>query len=366
MASGQTEGKRNANMDILRMISMMMVTMLHALTKSDLLPFMGNEVSANGWIAWGLEVFSVPAVDIFMLISGYFLISSRFKMGRMVEIVLQTLFYSAGSFVLFLFLGKASLTSMNSYDYLQYFLPIHMETYWFMSAYVIIYLLLPLITNGVRAMTEKQLQGVILWLLVFECVIKSFLPVRLSMDTKGYSFLWYLTLFLVGARIRLHGFKIVKTVRRGWLIYITSTFLILAEIFIVSQIQLRTGRLREMTTVSLEYNHILVFFSAIGIFAAFLHAKPLGEKFGRLVCMLSPYCLGVYLLQENLMMRYLWQDWFGLREVMEQSIPIFLFRVMGAVVAMFVFGICVDMLRSFLFRVVANHAVRKDKDECWN
>lgn len=365
MASGHTEGKRNANMDILRLISMMMVTMLHALTKSDLLPFMGNEVSANGWAAWVLEVFSVPAVNIFMLVSGYFLISSRFKIGRMVEIVLQTLFFSVGVFALFLLLGKVSLASMDSYDFLQYFLPIHMETYWFISAYVIIYLLLPLITSGVHAMTEKQLQGVILWLLVFECVIKSFLPVRLSMDTRGYSFLWYLTLFLMGARIRLYGFKIMKTAKRGWFLYIVSTFLILAEIFIVSQIQLRTGRLKEMTTVSLEYNHILVFFSAIGIFAAFLHAKPLGAKSGRLVCMLSPYCLGVYLLQESPMIRYLWQDWFGLREVMEQSTPVFLLRVLGAVVVMFVLGICVDMLRSVLFRVVTDHVARKDKDECW-
>lgn len=370
MASGQTEGKRNANMDVLRMISMLMVTMLHALTKSDLLPFMGNEVSANGWIAWVLEVFSVPAVNIFMLISGYFLISSSFKTGRLVEIALQALFYSAGSFTLFLLLGKAAPVSIGSYDFFQYFLPIHMETYWFISAYVIVYLLLPLIASGVHAMTEKQLEGVILWLLVYECVIKSFLPVRLSMDTRGYSFLWYLTLFLVGARIRLYGFKIVKTARRGWFLYIVSTFLILAEIFMISQIQVRTGRLKEMTTVSLEYNHILVFLSAIGIFAAFLHAKPPGEskspkqRPGRLVCMLSPYCLGVYLLQENLMMRYLWQDWFGLREAMEQPIPVFLFRVLGAVAVMFVLGLCVDMLRSVLFRVIANFVVRKDKEKC--
>ena len=387
MASGQTEGKRSVNMDILRMISMMMVTMLHALTKSDLLPFMGNEVSANGWIAWVFEALSVPAVNVFMLISGYFLISSRFKIRRLVEIVLQTLFYSVGFFVLFLILGKVPSASMNIYNFFQYFLPIHMEMYWFISVYVIIYLLLPLIISGVHAMTEKQLQGVIWWLMVFECVIKSFLPVRLSMDTGGYSFLWYLTLFLVGARIRLYGFKIVKTANRGWFLYIVSTFLILAEIFIVSQIQVRTGRLKEMTTVSLEYNHILVFSSAIGVFAVFLYASPPGEKLerksfilsksasdrlqawkcklGRLVCRLSPYCLGVYLLQENLMMRYLWQDWFGLREIMEQPIPVFVFRVLGAVVVMFVLGIFVDMFRSALFRVVMDHVVRKDKNECW-
>lgn len=361
MASAQMERKRNANMDLLRMLSMMMVTMLHALTKSDLLLFMGSEVPANGWIAWVLEALSVSSVNIFMLISGYFLISSKFKIGRLFEIIFQTVFYLAGSFVLFLILGKVSLEGMNVYNFLDYFLPIHMETYWFISAYVIIYMLLPLITSGVHAMSEKQLQGLIVILLVYECVIKSILPVRVVMDKQGYSFLWYLILFLVGARIRLYGFKIVKTAKRGWFVFIVSTALILAEIFILSQIQEKTGRLKEMTTVSLDYNHILVFLAAVGIFAAFLHAKPLGEKFGKLVCLVSPYSLGVYLLQENLMMRYSWQDWFGLREVMERPVYVFLLRVFGAVVVMFVLGICVDALRSVLFRGVTKLVCRKDK-----
>ena len=122
MTSVQVERKRNANMDLLRMLSMMMVTMLHALTKSDLLIFMGNEVPVNGWIAWVLETLSVSSVNIFMLISGYFLISSEFKIGRLLEIIFQTVFYSAGSFALFLILGKTSLEGMNVYNFLDYFL----------------------------------------------------------------------------------------------------------------------------------------------------------------------------------------------------------------------------------------------------
>lgn len=361
MTSGQAEGKRNANMDLLRMLSMLMVTMLHALTKSDLLLFMGSEVPVNGWIAWVLEALSVASVNIFMLISGYFLISSKFKVRRLVELVLQTVFYAAGSFALFVALGNISLKDMDLYGLLEYFLPIHMETYWFITAYVIIYLLLPLITSGVQSMTEKQLKQVILLLLIFECVIKSVLPVRLVMDTSGYSFLWYLTMFLVGARIRLYGFGLVKTAKRGWLVFGVSTLLILAEVFVLSQIQLRTGRLKEMTTVSLDYNHILVFLAAIGIFAAFLYGKPLGEKFGKIVSFLSPYCLGVYLLQESPVLRYAWQDWFGLRQAMEQTVPMFLIRVLGAVLVMFALGICVDALRSLIFRGVMKLVCRRDK-----
>ncbi len=359
MATGPVEGKRNANMDALRLVSMMMVTMLHALAKSDLLPFMGNDVPINGWIAWVFEVFSISAVNIFMLISGYFLVTSRFKMGRLFEIVLQAVFYLAGASVIFLLLGKATSESANIYSLLQHFLPIHMETYWFISAYVILYMLLPLITSGAKTMSEKQLQGVIVCLLVFECVLKSILPFRLTMDTKGYSFLWYLILFLVGAKFRLYGFKVVKTAKRGWFVFLISTFLIFAEILVVSQIQTRTGRLKEIATVSLEYNHILVLTAAVGIFVAFLHAKPCGERFGRLVHRISPYCLGVYLLQESLTVRYIWQDWFGLRGAMGQSIPVFLLRVLGAVIAMFALGICVDVFRSFLFKGIANLACRK-------
>lgn len=361
MASEQMEKKRNANLDLLRIISMLMVTMLHALTKSDLLPFLGNTVPVNGWIAWVFEVLSVSAVNIFMMISGYFLISSKFKIGRLVEIILQTVFYSAGAFGLFLILGKASIEGMNIYNFLEYFLPIHMETYWFISAYVIIYMLLPLINSGVHTMSEKQLNGLILLLLIYESVVKSVLPVHLVMDEQGYSFLWYLILFLMGARIRLYGFKIVKTTKRGCMVFLISTVLILAEVFILSQIQVRTGQLKEMATVSLNYNHILVFLSAVGIFAAFLHAKPLREKAGKAVWLLSPYCLGVYLLQENLMIRYSWQNWFGLREAMEQPIYIFLLRVLGAVIAMFVFGVCVDAIRAVLFRSVVNLVYRRDK-----
>ena len=361
MASAKMERKRNANMDLLRMLSMLMVTMLHALTKSDLLLFMGSEVPVNGWIAWVLEALSVSSVNIFMLISGYFLISSKFKIGRLLEIVLQTMFYLVGAVILFLLLGKFSLEGMDIYKFLDYLLPIHMETYWFISAYVIIYMLLPLITGGVHAMSEKQLQRLIVILFVYECVIKSILPVRVVMDKRGYSFLWYLILFLIGAYIRRYGFKIVKTAKRGWFVFIVSTVLIFAEIFILSRIQVQTGRLKEMTMVSLDYNHILVFLAAVGIFAAFLHAKPLGEKFGKIVCLISPYCLGVYLLQENLMMRYSWQDWFGLREAMEQPVYVFLLRVFGAVVVMFVLGICVDALRSALFRGVTKLVCRKDK-----
>ena len=360
MASVQAEGKRNANMDLLRILSMMMVTMLHALGKSDLLLFMGRDLPVNGWIAWILEGLSICAVNVFMLLSGYFLIKSTFRWRRFWELIFQTFFYVLGSFLIFLLLGKISRGALSVYDWLQYLFPIHMETYWFITAYVIIYLLLPLLTSGVMAMTEKQLRYVILSLIVFECILKSVLPVKLAIDTQGYSFFWYMIVFLLGAYFRLYGFRVIRTAAGGRVLYFAGAFLAVAEIFLLSQMNLHTGRLKEMLHVSMDYNHIFVLLSAIGLFAAFLHAKPVGEKAGRLILRISPYCLGVYLLQENLPMRYEWQNWFGLHGAMEEGVLLFLLRTVGAVLVMFVLGVTADALRAFLFRGVGKLFGGKD------
>ncbi|MCR4618522.1 MAG: acyltransferase family protein, partial [Lachnospiraceae bacterium] len=167
-------------MELLRIISMIMVTMLHALAKSDLLPTFVMDVSFNGWVAWILEVLSIGAVNIFMLISGYFLVNSEFKLKRLIELIFQTFFYSAVPFVVFLASGKLDPEEKGIYQLLNNFLPIHMDTYWFITAYVVVYMLSPVITKGLKAVTKKQLITVIVCLLIYECVLKSILPFRLT------------------------------------------------------------------------------------------------------------------------------------------------------------------------------------------
>ncbi|MBO4749983.1 MAG: acyltransferase family protein, partial [Lachnospiraceae bacterium] len=235
MASEQTQEKRNANMDLLRLLSMMMVTMLHALGKSDLLRMMGNEMPFGGYVAWVLEALSISAVNVFMLLSGYYLIHSKFKLIRLFELIFQVFFYVIGSLLVFVIVGKVSLSSLTIYDCLQYVFPVHMEVYWFITAYVVLYLLLPILANGVKALTEKQLRVTLICLLVYECAFKSVLPMRLTTDTRGYTFFWYAIVFLLGAYIRLHGFRFLTMKAKGLLLYGVATLGCLAELFVLAQ-----------------------------------------------------------------------------------------------------------------------------------
>ena len=78
--------QKMANIEALRCLAMMMVVVLHYLGKGKLLgdlaqPNMGNV----GIAAWLLESFCIVAVNVYMLISGYFLCMSHFKITRLIQ-----------------------------------------------------------------------------------------------------------------------------------------------------------------------------------------------------------------------------------------------------------------------------------------
>ena len=360
--------KKNANIELLRIISMLMVTMLHALGKSGLLVDLSkiDSVSAinsgiglpNAWAAWILEALSISAVNIFMLISGYFLINSEFKIKRLIEIILQIFIYTAGSFGAGLLLGVIDKKDVSIYSLLNNFLPVHMEVYWFMTAYVVIYICLPLISKGLNALNEKQHRLMLILLLVYECVIKSVLPFRLTTDSKGYTFLWYLVVFVAGAYFRKYGFKVLKSSGRGWVLYFAAAACVVVESFGIRYVITRFGKLEELGTMAaLEYNNIFVFLEAVGIFAAFINAKPMKESIGKVICFLSPMALGVYLLQENFTFRYEWQKWFGLEGALKEPLYLMLLRIFGAVLAMYALGTFVDFIRRVYFNVKSDQKI---------
>ena len=133
--------KRVVSIDLLRIVSMMMVVMLHYLGKGNLLPQVTGSMTVNGYVAWGLESLAIVAVNVYMLISGYFLVERSFKPGRVAELICQVLFYTILVPVVLVALGIISTDRFSIYYLLQTVLPVQMQQYWFMTAYIIMYLL---------------------------------------------------------------------------------------------------------------------------------------------------------------------------------------------------------------------------------
>lgn len=344
--------KRNPNIEFLRIISMVMIIFLHALGKGNLLVNLSDSPSVNGVIAWVLEALSISAVNIFILISGYFLIDGKFKLKRLIELVCEVLFYSVLSLVICLAAGIDMGMEINIYFILQTIFPVHMDVFWFITSYLVIYILQPVISAGVKSLSQKHFGLMLIILLIYECIFKTVLPVSLSEDEAGYNVLWFLIVFLIGAYFKLYGFKHIRKTGTGWILYFGATFLALIENIVIDFIIAKTGHLKEIDDISMNYNHLFVLLAAVGIFAAFIHMKDMKEGIGKVICLISPMSLGVYLLHESLPFRYNWQKWLGIYDSLGWNTVSFVGRIFLAVLVVFVSGIVIDFLRIRLFKVV--------------
>ena len=70
---------KNISYEILRVVSMLMVITLHYLVKGGLLRESLVGASASEGVFWFLEAACLCCVNVYVLISGYFLTESNFK-----------------------------------------------------------------------------------------------------------------------------------------------------------------------------------------------------------------------------------------------------------------------------------------------
>lgn len=345
-----TSRRRLSNMELLRIVSMMLVVVLHFLWKGDCLPALSQSlISDQGYLAWGLEALAIVAVNVYMLLSGYFLIESRFKVKRLLTLILQIWFYSIGIGIVAAVFGYIPEDGFSIYYLAQLCLPVSSNHYWFMTTYVCMYLFAPVLSQGIKKLTKKQFQ-IVLFLIIFVfSVIKSITPVRLAADMNGYDCIWYLCVFMVAAYIRLYGIPFFKNAVQSFLTYTGFAACIFGITLLIRFLYLQTGKLVNMLDFCYDYNHILVLTASVALFYTFCHIEIKNRTLSRVICRIAPYTLGVYLWHEHIAIRYEWPGW--LYEIIGKpdSAAFLIIDMLIAVAAVFAIGILLDMLRSLLF-----------------
>lgn len=347
--SGQQK-KRMANMEALRLVAMMMVVSLHYLGKGELLEGLNGSLSPKGYVAWLLESFSIAAVNVYVLISGYFLVETKFRVRRVITLVLQILFYSCLIPVILVLTGKLSPGEITLYSIWQCIFPINMKQYWFMSAYVLMFLFTPLLNAAVHAMKKEQLQTVILFLLLVESLPKTVIPARLALDSEGYDALWFIVVYLTAAYIRLYGISFLEKKNRALICYMAACFGIFGLTMLIRGMYLVTGRFEDFMKSPYGYNHLFTMGAALALFYVFKNRESGtgNSEISAFVCRIAPYSLGVYLLHEHIYVRYEWPFWLGADRC--DSVISLLGHWALAVVIVMACGLAVDFVRNVLFR----------------
>lgn len=209
---------RNYGIDLLRIISMLMVCLLHVLGVGGVLNSCA-EGTASYTLLWLLNALSYGAVNLYALISGFVGIGSEHKIKSIIKLWLQVFFYSV-LICLAVYFIKPDIVSRAMIK--NAFFPVCTGQYWYFTAYFLLFFASPLLNAGIRAMEEKSLRI----LLISGFFILCFLPRSFERDiflsADGYSFLWLSYLYILGAYIKLY--EPLKKVRGVYLVLMFFAF----------------------------------------------------------------------------------------------------------------------------------------------
>lgn len=194
---------RNYGIDFLRMISMIMIVMLHTLGHGGILRSV-SFLSVHYQIAWLLEVIAFGAVNTYAMISGFVSVDSHFKISNILILWLQVLFYGILINTVFFFLLPES---RNTSGWIQALFPVTRKEYWYFTAYAGVFFLSPFINQMFRNLSEKQIKTLFCFIFVVFSVVPSisqtFTPQQDVFYTgDGYSVFWLTLMYLLGACIK--------------------------------------------------------------------------------------------------------------------------------------------------------------------
>ena len=193
--------KRNYGIDLLRMILMLMVVILHVLGHGGVLDAT-TPLSAKYCVSWLIESFAYCAVNCYALISGYVYFNGKYRFSSMARMWLQALLYSLGIAVC-VWILKPDTFSVR--DLISFLLPVSRGMWWYLSAYVGLFLLIPFLNAGINAFTEKQTKIYLLVLFFVFTVVPTFVRKDTFTTNSGYSTFWLAYLYVIGACIKKYG-----------------------------------------------------------------------------------------------------------------------------------------------------------------
>lgn len=130
---------------------MLMILLLHFISLTGILEKYSG-LSLGSFIVWFLESLSFCAVNIYVIISGYFLVDSKFKFRKILKIWVEVIFYS-----LVLFVVSSMITAnFNGINFLKSTFPVILGNYWFVTVYIVLYLLSPFINKFIYSLKKQQ------------------------------------------------------------------------------------------------------------------------------------------------------------------------------------------------------------------
>lgn len=196
--ASKADNKRNYGVDALRVVSAVMIVMLHVLSQGGILSA-SSDLSARGESMWWIQIGCLGFVNVFALISGYVGIGGKHKLSNIINLWLQVVLYTVISKILIMAIFEKSFSLV---ELCKAFLPVVTSENWYFSAYFVLFFFLPFINEWIDRADRSTLKRAILFSVVIFMIIETVISIKEAGIQAGYSTAWLALMYVIGAYMK--------------------------------------------------------------------------------------------------------------------------------------------------------------------
>lgn len=333
--------KRNLNIELLRILSMLMIVVLHFLKHGGVL-LNENLNLLDNFIVNLIEALCIISVNVYVLISGYFLSNQKFDLSKVLRIIVELILYSIIiGFVLVLF--KVIPISTKNLRIILF--PFSTEQYWFINSYVFLYLFSPFLNIIIAKINKQQFKCLLIILLIINSFFGMINPNSVSGIMSGMSLNWFICLYFTSAYIRKYSEE--KKKLSLVLIYLSNSIILSASTMIIGKFTAIIFGESKYQFFLYDYNSPLVYIMSICFFLIFIKNKrEYSKKIEKIILFFSSSTLAVYILHENYFIRELLWNFFDPTKFITSKF--LLLYIIFSTLIIFLTGVLIDKIFQFL------------------
>ncbi|MBD5531465.1 MAG: acyltransferase [Lachnospiraceae bacterium] len=337
-----TEKKeRDMGVELLRIISMLMIVVMHILGQGGVLAGVSVAPGSAGYAgAYLLEAGAYMAINCYALISGYVGVGHSFRYARLFETQARVLFYTvfitAGFCIVMPELFGFTLVKNALF-------PAMTGQYWYYTAYFGLMLFMPALQCMIAHLSSVQFRNLIVSIVLLFSILPALFVSDIFQTAQGYSLWWLMALYLVGAYIKIYGCPFLKKPIPALAVYALSVLaawgIQMADVYGVG---IPLPNMLVYTSPAMLLGSVALLTACSGL------RLPNPVKKGVSLC--APLSFSVYLIHAHpLVWKYLFEGCFAAFA----DYPVYMLMpvVIGAAAAVYAVCTLIDAVRAWLFRV---------------
>ncbi len=339
IGSFENKKTRQIGFEILRIIAIFLIACHHVMNHGGVMKNSSNTL----WLRLLNSIFLI-SVNVFVLITGYFLTTSKITFKKIFKLWAQVVFYSVFAYLFVtLTLNKGSFSIKT---FIRSFMPIIYNKYWFFTAYFLLYLISPFLNVLIKNLKQKDLLLFILGLLIVVFLGNKSYPIRSVVNfNQGYTVFWFVVLYFIAGYLRLYPLKLKR------IVYLIIFIVSVAYTWICTIFKFKSNLFLRLIHSGISYDSYMAIIASVSIFLLFADIRCKNEKVTKSVSWISSFSFGIYLFHESSPLRnIIYFDWFKVQNIYNSAFAVW--HVMYYALWILLLGFVVELLRRFIIYVV--------------